>query len=231
MTHPQETSVDIGQIFNAIALVYDQINDQMTFGLHRAWKKLAVQMLQVSPGAMVLDLCCGTGDLAFLLERQVGVTGQVYGVDFAAQMLAQARTRDPQRRIRWLEADVLELPFEDQQFEGITLGFGLRNVTDIPRCLSEIHRVLRPGGRVAILDLHRPRDLGWRAFQAWYLEQRVVTLGRNSNLTKEYTYLAPSLDRFPDGWQQEHLAFEAGFSHARHYRLMGGSIGILRLVH
>jgi demethylphylloquinol methyltransferase len=220
-------STSVQGIFNAIAPVYDGINDQMTFGLHRAWKKLTVDFAMVKPGNTVLDICCGTGDLAFLLAKKVGLTGQVHAVDFAPQILAQARLRDPQQRILWQEADALALPFSDNSFDAITLGFGLRNVADIRACLAEIRRVLRPGAKAAILDLHRPVDPGWRALQTWYLNNRVVDLGRTSGLTAEYAYIAGSVERFLDGWQQEALALHIGFTTARHHRVMGGTIGIL----
>lgn len=156
---------EILRIFNAIAPVYDRLNDQMSFGLHRVWKKMAVAWTECPAGGTALDLCCGTGDLALLLARRVGPKGQVYGVDFAAAQLEQARRRDRQGRVQWMEADALALPFAGGSFDAITQSFGLRNVVDIPACLQQMRRVLKAGGRAVILDLHRPADERWRAFQ------------------------------------------------------------------
>ncbi|MBC8122937.1 MAG: bifunctional demethylmenaquinone methyltransferase/2-methoxy-6-polyprenyl-1,4-benzoquinol methylase UbiE [Gemmatimonadaceae bacterium] len=217
----------IRQIFDTIAPVYDRLNDQMSFGLHRVWKKMTVAWSGCAAGSVALDVCCGTGDLAFLLARRTGPTGKVYGVDFSTRQLALARKRDTQRQIIWQEADALALPFDDRYFDVITQGFGLRNVLDIPSCLKEMHRVLKPGGRVVILDLHRPRDQGWRAFQQWYLNQRVTSLGRAEGLEDEYAYIAPSLERFPTGAAQVQMARQAGFSQVRHTPLVGETVGVL----
>jgi demethylmenaquinone methyltransferase/2-methoxy-6-polyprenyl-1,4-benzoquinol methylase len=217
----------IRAIFDAIAPVYDDLNDRMSFGLHRVWKKMAVAWTECGPGDSALDLCCGTGDLALLLARRVGESGNVFGVDFSPNQLAEARRRDRTDRVHWVEADVLSLPFADASFDALTQGFGLRNVVDIPVCLAEIHRVLKPGARAAILDLHRPADPTWRAFQEWYLRERVAGLGQERALGSEYAYIAPSLERFPTGEEQVHLARTAGFAWARHYPLVGGAVGVL----
>lgn len=214
-------------IFDTIAPVYDELNDRMSFGLHRVWKKMAVAWTDCPTGGTALDLCCGTGDLAFLLKRRVGRVGQVTGVDFAPGQLTQARKRDRRREITWVEADALALPFVDESFDAVIQSFGLRNVVDIPVCLAEIRRVLKPGGRAVILDLHRPTDPGWRAFQTWYLGEQVAGLGRERNLGAEYAYIAPSLERFPDGAEQVHYARQAGFSRVRHIPLVGGAVGVL----
>jgi len=214
-------------IFDAIAPVYDELNDAMSFGLHRVWKKMAVAMSGATPGMAALDLCCGSGDLALLLARRLGPAGRVWGVDFAPGALAVARRRDPRRRVRWLVADALALPFAAHTFDVVVQGFGLRNVADIPTCLAEIRRVLKPGGRAVLLDLHRPADGFWRGFQEWYLKERVAGLGRAHGLEAEYAYIAPSLERFPIGAEQERLAHAAGFSCARHTPLVGGAVGVL----
>lgn len=222
-------ATDIRRIFDAIAPVYDDLNDQMSFGLHRVWKKMAVGWTQTIPGDRVLDLCCGTGDLAFLLARRVGTTGKVYGLDFSVPQLAQAQKRDRTRAIRWMVGDALALPFPENYFDGVIQSFGLRNVVDISACLREIRRVLKPDHQAVILDLHRPANLGWSRFQHWYLQQRVTTLGRERGLEEEYAYIAPSLERFPTGAEQVQLAKQAGFRDARHVPLIGGAVGALIL--
>jgi demethylmenaquinone methyltransferase/2-methoxy-6-polyprenyl-1,4-benzoquinol methylase len=221
---------EIRDLFDRIAPVYDQLNNGLSLGQHRVWKRMAVKWSEPDAGDIGLDLCCGSGDLAQLLARQVGVTGQVYGVDFSSALLAIAEQRIknqyPPLPIRWVEANALDLPFEDNYFDAATMGYGLRNVTDIPRCLSELYRVLKPGAKAAILDFHRPKEPLMRAFQQWYLENAVVPAAERLGLTEEYAYIAPSLDRFPTGREQVNLAQKTGFA-ATHYPIAGGMMGVL----
>lgn len=221
----------VQKIFDRIAPVYDQLNDWLSLGQHRVWKQMAVKWSQPSPGDICIDLCCGSGDLALRLARQVGSKGHVYGVDFSPALLAIASQRSqhqyPHPPISWLEADVLDLPFADNYFDAATMGYGLRNVTDIPRSLKELHRVLKTGAKAAILDFHRPSNSQMRAFQQWYLATIVVPAANYLGLTEEYAYISPSLDRFPTGDEQVELAREAGFARATHYAIANGMMGIL----
>lgn len=227
MTSPAS---EIRDLFNRIAPVYDQLNNGLSFGQHRVWKRMALKWSEAHSGDTCLDLCCGSGDLAQLLARQVGATGQVYGVDFSSALLAIAdqRIKDqyPPLSIRWVEANVLDLPFENNYFDAATMGYGLRNVTDIPQCLRELYRVLKPGAKAAILDFHRPKDPLIRTFQQWYLDNAVVPTAERLGLTEEYAYIAPSLDRFPTGREQVSLAEQAGLT-AVHYPIAGGMMGVL----
>lgn len=222
---------EVQKIFDRIAPVYDQLNDWLSLGQHRVWKQMAVRWSQPSPGDICIDLCCGSGDLALRLARQVGSKGHVYGVDFSTALLAIASERSqhqyPHPPISWIEADVLDLPFADNYFDAATMGYGLRNVTDIPRSLKELHRVLKTGAKAAILDFHRPSNSQIRAFQQWYLATIVVPAANYLDLTEEYAYISPSLDRFPAGDEQVELAREAGFARATHYAIANGMMGIL----
>ncbi len=229
MTHKSE---QIQAIFNRIAPVYDQMNDWLSLGQHRIWKQMTVSWSGASPGDTGLDLCCGSGDLAHLLAQKVGQSGQVYGVDFSPQLLAVANSRQPQftiptAPITWTEADVLELPFAENTFDCATMGYGLRNVVDIPRSLEELHRVLKPGAWAAILDFHRPSNAPLRQFQQLYLDYLVVPMAEHQGLKQEYAYINPSLERFPNGRQQVALAQGAGFTTAIHYGIAGGMMGVL----
>lgn len=221
---------EIRDLFNRIAPVYDQLNNWLSLGQHRIWKLMTVKWSNPHPGSICLDLCCGSGDLAQLLARQVGSTGHVYGVDFSPALLAIAHQRVqnqyPPLSINWVEANALDLPFEDNYFHAATMAYGLRNVTNIPRCLSELHRVLKPGAKAAILDFHRPNEPIMRVFQQWYLETVVVPAAKQLGLTEEYAYIAPSLERFPTGREQVHLAQNAGFT-ATHYPIASGMMGVL----
>ena len=224
------TSTQIREIFDRIAPVYDQMNDWVSLGQHRIWKQMTVKWSHVSLGDTCLDLCCGSGDLALLLRRRVGNTGQVIGVDFSPAQLAIALWRAQRQYphgINWVEADVMDLPFADNKFDAATMGYGLRNVVDIPRCLKELHRVLKPGAKAAILDFHRPSNSHHRAFQQWYLDHIVVPVAQQIGLTEEYAYISPSLDRFPTGTEQVELARQAGFTTTTHYPIAGGMMGVL----
>lgn len=225
------TSAEIQTIFNKIAPMYDQLNQWISLGQHRIWKKMTVKWCDPAIGDRCLDLCCGSGDLTMLLAQRVGTTGEAIGVDFAPQQLAIAEEKRqnnyPDLQIKWVEADVLNLPFSDNYFDGITMGYGLRNVTDIAQSLTEIHRVLKKGAKAAILDFHRPSENYLQSFQKWYFDTVVVPLAQQFNLTEEYAYLFPSIERFPTGNEQVKLAHDAGFTKAIHYPITGGMMGVL----
>src|SRR5579883_3490168 len=171
-------STHIRSLFNRIAPVYDQLNTQLSLGQHRIWKQMAVKWSGAKAGDTCLDICCGSGDLALLLAERVGRNGHVTGLDFAVEQLAIAQQRSqanyPPLSITWLEGDALDLPFPDYRFDAATMGYGLRNVIDIPRSLKELHRVLKPSAKAAILDFHRPSNEQVRVLQQWYLDAIVV---------------------------------------------------------
>ncbi|MEA5476494.1 bifunctional demethylmenaquinone methyltransferase/2-methoxy-6-polyprenyl-1,4-benzoquinol methylase UbiE [Pseudanabaena galeata UHCC 0370] len=233
MSQPSET--DIQQIFDRIAPVYDRFNDLLSLGQHRIWKKMALRWCEPQQGEKWLDLCCGSGDMTALVAQKVAPTGQVIGVDFSKELLAiaadKAKNYSPkiQKCLTWQQGNVLHLPFADNSFNGATLAYGLRNVASIPQCLSELHRVLQNGSKVAILDFHRPSDRLMQTFQDFYLAQVVVPLADRFEMTDEYAYIAPSLARFPIGSEQVKLAQAAGFSQAKHYAIANGMMGILVL--
>ena len=224
---------DVQALFDRIAPVYDQLNNDLSLGIHWVWKQMAVSWSGAAAGNCCLDLCCGSGDITQLLAKRVGANGQVYGADFAAAQLATAAVRITQIYlppvIEWVQADALNLPFADNFFDAATLGYGLRNVTDIPRCLTELHRVLKPAAQVAILDFHRPDNWLVAGFQRWYLDNIVVPTARRYDLTDEYAYLMPSVAQFPIGTDQVKLGLAAGFAAATHYPITGGIMGILVL--
>jgi demethylmenaquinone methyltransferase/2-methoxy-6-polyprenyl-1,4-benzoquinol methylase len=227
------SSSDIKAIFDQIAPVYDQLNHWLSLGQHRIWKQMAVKWCQPKQGDRALDLCCGSGDLAQLLARELGTSGQVVGLDFSQEQLAIARQRAashyPPLNIEWIEGDALNLPFDNNSFDCATMGYGLRNVIDIPCCLAQLQRVLKKGSKVAILDFHRPSQPWMRSFQQWYLQTIVVPAAEHFGLTEEYAYISPSLDRFPMGSEQIKLAYQAGFSQAIHYPISSGMMGVLVL--
>ncbi|KAF8055122.1 menG [Scenedesmus sp. PABB004] len=162
---PGQESESRRELFNRISPVYDELNDRLSLGQHRVWKRMAVRWARPKPGGRALDVCCGSGDLAQLLAAAVGPSGAVTGLDFAPEMLQDAARREaaaaadaPWRRaaaVEWVQGDALELPFSGAAFDAATMGYGLRNVSDIPRALAELARVLAPGGRAAVLDFNR----------------------------------------------------------------------------
>ena len=203
-------------MFDRIAPVYDVMNHVMTMGLDRRWRRLTVEAV-VEPGARVLDACCGTGDLAIAAEREGGI---VTGLDFSGEMLVRARRKSD--TIEWVEGDMLALPYADGSFDAATVGFGARNVVDLRAGLLELRRVLRPGGRLAILEITRPRGPLRPFFSLWF-DRIVPLLGRVLPGGKAYTYLPASVRRFPGAEALAGLIDEAGFEGAR-FRLFGGSI-------
>ncbi|TVQ47329.1 MAG: bifunctional demethylmenaquinone methyltransferase/2-methoxy-6-polyprenyl-1,4-benzoquinol methylase UbiE [Gloeocapsa sp. DLM2.Bin57] len=225
------SSAEIQELFNRIAPEYDRLNQWLSLGQHRIWKLMAVKWSEPEIGDIALDLCCGSGDLAHLLAKKVGITGQVSGVDFAAAQLAIAADKGkeilPNHSLNWIEGDVLNLPFADNYFDCATMGYGLRNVVDIKQSLREIYRVLKPNAKAAILDFHRPYNPIWRNFQQLYLDYLVVPLAELMGLKAEYAYINPSLERFPQGREQVKLAKSVNFQQAIHYSLAEGMMGVL----
>jgi demethylmenaquinone methyltransferase/2-methoxy-6-polyprenyl-1,4-benzoquinol methylase len=203
-------------MFDRIAPVYDAMNRVMTAGLDRRWRRATVAAV-VSPGDRVLDVACGTGDLA-LEARGRGAT--VTGLDFSPAMLERARGKAPE--LDWIQGDALALPFEDASFDAATVGFGVRNFDDLGAGLGELRRVLRPGGRVAVLEITQPRGL-LRVFYSVWFDRIVPLLGRVLPGGAAYTYLPASVRRFPPADALARLLEEAGFG-AVEYRLFAGGI-------
>jgi len=207
----------VRSMFDRIAQVYDVMNRVMTAGLDVRWRRLTAQAA-VRSGDRVLDAACGTGDLA-IADLKAGA-GKVTGLDFSPRMLERARRKDA--RIEWLQGDMLALPFADETFDAATVGFGVRNVEDLERGLRELRRVLRPGGRVAILEITTPRGALKPFFRLWF-EKAVPVLGKVLPGGSAYTYLPESVKRFPAAERLAGLLGECGFGEVR-FRLLAGSI-------
>uniref|UniRef100_A0ACD5UD62 Uncharacterized protein n=1 Tax=Avena sativa TaxID=4498 RepID=A0ACD5UD62_AVESA len=220
-------------LFSRIAPVYDQLNDVLSLGQHRTWKRICVSWSMAKRGDRVLDLCCGSGDLAFLLSQKVGLDGEVMAVDFSRQQLQTAASRRDQRwkrcykNINWIEGDALDLTFPDRYFDAVTVGYGLRNVVDKPKTMREICRVLQPGSRASILDFNKSSSFFTASLQGWAIDNVVVPLASSYGLKEEYKYLKSSISEYLTGEELEKLAKEAGFSSAKHYELGGGLMGNL----
>jgi demethylmenaquinone methyltransferase/2-methoxy-6-polyprenyl-1,4-benzoquinol methylase len=206
-------------MFDRIAPIYDAMNRVMTAGLDRRWRKLAVREV-VWPGDRVLDTCCGTGDLAVEAERR---GGRVVGLDFSQQMLERARRKSG--TIEWVQGDALHLPFGDGEFDAATVGFGVRNLDDLDHGLRELWRVLREEGKVAVLEITRPRGILRPFFRIW-LDAMIPLAGRVLPGGKAYTYLPASVRRFPGPEDLSRLLENAGFRDVRYRLLGGGSVAL-----
>lgn len=236
--HPgaQDKETYVRELFDQIAGKYDQMNLVISAGMWKSWHKAYAPHTGLRPGMRVLDLACGTGDLSMLAAAQVGPGGSVVGLDFSEGMLAVGRKRVAQSPyaslIELVWGNAMELPFADNSFDGITMGWAMRNVPDIARVLQEALRVLRPGGRFASLDAARPGnplvrvgfDLYWQVGVP-IIDWAVLQLGRQAEV-RPYAYLAHSLDRHPPVAQLEAMFRTAGFVGTGFATLNMGTVSI-----
>ena len=207
-------------MFDRIAGVYDLMNGVMTAGLHHRWRARAADLAQVRPGDRVLDVATGTGDLAVELRRR---GCEVVGSDFSEEMLARARAKEPD--IVWEWADAMQLPYEDGAFAAATVGFGARNFGDLDRGISEMARVVRPGGRVVVLEITTPTRPPLSTFFSIWFDRLVPMLGRLSD-SDAYTYLPASVRRFPDAQRLGGVLAGAGLVDVGWVITAGGIIAI-----
>ena len=227
----EEKARRVRGVFDSVAGRYDLMNDLMSGGAHRLWKQFALALTGLRPGGRALDVAGGTGDLAAGLARQVGSEGLVLLTDINAAMLARGRDRLIDAglvgNVHCVQADAERLPFRDASFDCVTIGFGLRNVTDKPAALASMRRVLRPGGRLVILEFSKPVLPGLDVIYDLYSFRILPLLGRLvANDADSYRYLAESIRRHPD--QQTLLAMmqAAGLEDCRYHNLTGGIVAV-----
>ena len=212
---------EVRAMFDRISPVYDVMNHVMTAGLDRRWRRLAAEAV-VRPGDAVLDACCGTGDLALAAER---AGGRVTGLDFSERMLDRAREKA--QTVEWVLGDATALPFTDASFDAATVGFGIRNVPDLEAGLAELARVLRPGGRLACLEITRPEGMLKPFFRLWF-DGLVPLAGKVLPGGRAYAYLPASVRRFPGPSDLAAAFGRAGFDGVG-WKLMGGGIVALHV--
>jgi demethylmenaquinone methyltransferase / 2-methoxy-6-polyprenyl-1,4-benzoquinol methylase len=219
MSEPQ-----VRAMFDRIAGFYDLMNSVMTAGLHHRWRARAADLAALRPGDSALDVACGTGDLAIELARRVGTGGEVIGSDFAEEMLERARAKAPE--LQWEWGNALELPYASGRFDAATVGFGARNFSDLDRGLAEMARVVRPGGRVVVLEITTPRRPPLSTFYSVWFDRVVPLIGRLTGEEEAYTYLPSSVKRFPAPEGLAAAMERAGLSDIRWILTAGGIIAL-----
>jgi demethylmenaquinone methyltransferase/2-methoxy-6-polyprenyl-1,4-benzoquinol methylase len=230
---PEDKARRVRAVFDSVASRYDLMNDLMSGGLHRLWKQFTLSQTGLRNGHRALDVAGGTGDLSAGMASQVGETGLVVLTDINASMLVVGRDRlldrGIMRNLRVAQADAERLPFRDETFDCVTIGFGLRNVTDKPAALASMCRVLRPGGRLLVLEFSHPAIPALAPLYDLYSFRVLPWLGRRvANDEASYRYLAESIRRFPDQETLLGLMRDAGLEDCRYHNLSGGIVALHR---
>ena len=234
---PEEKTARVRGVFDSVAGNYDLMNDLMSGGLHRLWKRFALGQTGLRPGQRALDVASGTGDLGAGLARQVGRDGLAVLTDINAEMLSRGRDRLIDRgiagQVEFVIANAECLPFPDRSFDCVTIGFGLRNVTDKPAALASMRRVLKPGGRLLVLEFSKPTlPVLKPAYDAYSFNVLPRLGGISANAAASYRYLAESIRMHPDQEALAAMMREAGFDDVRWNNLAGGVVALhLGVVH
>ena len=229
----EEKSGRVAEVFHSVASKYDIMNDLMSMGIHRLWKRFAIELSGVRRGQRVLDLAGGTGDLATRFASMVGADGLVVLSDINSSMLAEGRRRllddGHAGNVEYVLADAQKLPFPDNHFDCISIAFGLRNVTDKDAALREMQRVLKPGGRALVLEFSRPVTPGLKPVYDFYSFKVLPLMGKLvANDADSYRYLAESIRMHPDQETLKGMMEAAGFERGEYFNLTGGIVAIHR---
>lgn len=221
----------VHSLFSRIAGRYDMMNTILSLNLDKYWRRKALEIAAPQPGEQWLDVCCGTGKLTLEIRKIMGNSGAVTGLDFNAAMLSVARNAEELANlpsiISWLEADAMELPFPDKTFDGLTIGFGLRNLPDFDRGIREMRRVLKPGGKWVCLELSHPVWPIFRQGHGWFVRYVVPQIGNLGHAAEsDYQWLPESLRRFPGADGLAEKIRQNGLVNVRFERLSGGIAAI-----
>lgn len=223
----------VANVFHSVAAKYDVMNDVMSFGIHRLWKRFTIDCSAVRPGQKVLDLAGGTGDLTALFSKRVGPSGKVVLADINASMLAVGRDKLRDQglvdNIEYVQANAEALPFADNSFDIITIAFGLRNVTNKDAALASMFRVLKPGGRLLVLEFSKPQsELLTKAYD-FYSFNLLPKMGQLvAGDAESYQYLAESIRMHPDQATLQQMMEQAGFAEVSYHNLTGGIVALHR---
>ncbi|MDX1539348.1 bifunctional demethylmenaquinone methyltransferase/2-methoxy-6-polyprenyl-1,4-benzoquinol methylase UbiE [Arsukibacterium sp.] len=247
MTEPKQDTTDFGyktvaaaekvslvaNVFHSVAAKYDIMNDVMSLGIHRLWKRFTLDCSGVRPGQQVLDLAGGTGDIAALFSRRVGPTGKVVLADINESMLNVGRDKLRDlgliNNIEFVQANAEALPFADNSFDIISIGFGLRNVTDKAAALKSMFRVLKPGGRLLVLEFSKPEQQWLSKVYDMYSFKLLPVMGQLiANDKASYQYLAESIRMHPDQETLKAMMTDAGFAEVSYHNLTGGIVALHR---
>ena len=229
----EEKAGKVAEVFHSVADQYDLMNDVMSFGIHRLWKRFTIELSGVRSGQKVLDIAGGTGDLTLKFASLVGQQGQVILSDINASMLGNGRSRLIDKgvlgNVDYVQADAQYLPFPDNTFDCITIAFGLRNVTDKDMALRSMYRILKPGGRLLVLEFSRPVTPGLKPVYDFYSFKLLPKLGKLiANDEDSYRYLAESIRMHPDQHTLKNMMQDAGFGDCSYHNLTGGIVALHR---
>jgi demethylmenaquinone methyltransferase/2-methoxy-6-polyprenyl-1,4-benzoquinol methylase len=225
----EQRAARVSDLFASIARRYDLLNDLQSFGFHRAWKRRVAGLAQVKAGDRALDLCCGTGDIAFALAQRGAET---VGLDFSEKMLevAQARLKNSKTKtlnLKFLHGDAQQLPFPDNSFDAVTVGYGLRNLSSWEKGVEEMFRVAKPGGRIVILDFGKPQNPVWRKIYFTHLRCSVPLIGLFfCGNAQAYAYILESLKHFPAQAGVEEKMRQMNLANVRVVNVFGGAMAI-----
>ncbi|WP_042145676.1 demethylmenaquinone methyltransferase [Paucisalibacillus sp. EB02] len=216
----------VHHVFEKIYDKYDTMNSIISFQRHKSWRKDVMKQMNVSKGDSTLDVCCGTGDWSISLAESVGPTGKVVGLDFSKNMLSVAVEKNKEYnydQLSFIHGNAMELPFDDNSFDFVTIGFGLRNVPDYMTVLKEMYRVVKPGGKVVCLETSQPTMLGFKQLYFFYFRFIMPLFGRIfAKSYEEYSWLNESTRDFPDKLTLKQMFTDAGFSRVNVKSYTGG---------
>ena len=226
-------NIQVKTIFNKISYKYDYLNTLLSFGLHNLWKKQLVDLLKPESGEVWADLCCGTGDLAFLICKRVIPNGSITGIDSAKEILNIAKKKSKlvnNKFIKWEIKDILEMDDYSRNFDGICMSYGLRNLESVEAGIKKVFRILSDNGRAGFLDFHHSsKDSLSNIFQKIYLRIVVVPISKIFHLSQEYAYIEKSINNFPTENKLIEIANEVGFKKVEYRTIFFGQMGILIL--
>ena len=229
----EEKATKVAEVFHSVASKYDVMNDLMSFGIHRLWKRITMEYVRPRPGQKMLDLAGGTGDLTAMISPKVGPKGMVVLSDINASMLNVGRDRllddGIVDNVRYVQANAQSLPFPDNYFDCITIAFGLRNVTDKDQALASMYRILKPGGKLLVLEFSKPVLPGLAKIYDFYSFKVLPQMGKIvANDADSYRYLAESIRMHPDQESLREMMLQAGFDRCDYVNMTGGVVALHR---